>query len=292
MPRTYSLRPATSALYDNFDVKQYRLSNMRLFSVHNKKPEKNPENPEEDLWTSTCYVIKFDEGAVVIDPGFTNIDETEKIVTSVSGGFQKCHVLLTHGHFDHLYGAARILRGGGKVFIHKDDRTYIEGLSTDPEENKQLARRIAAVRWGAWKPKLKYDFIRDEEELRHLQDSTVLLTERTGHADIKGSRISYYNDRGHTLGHTIYFFNGLIFAGDLVVQGDGEWGWYLNSMYGKGDDEGDEENKRDLQKIKKACRESLDLVVNHTKFNYIALGHGGILSQAEIKKIAEKIMKE
>ena len=62
---------------------------------------------------ANCYIVSDDEGvAVAIDPG----GEPERLAEVVSReGLRLTHVLLTHGHFDHLAGAARLAELTGAI---------------------------------------------------------------------------------------------------------------------------------------------------------------------------------
>ena len=51
---------------------------------------------------SNCYLISTENAAVVIDPGFDNIDVTNFLKNARD---KERLILLTHGHFDHISGA-------------------------------------------------------------------------------------------------------------------------------------------------------------------------------------------
>lgn len=65
-----------------------------------------------------CYVIEILGKAIVIDPGI----RTEKIVETIKKENVKPEfVLLTHGHFDHIYSAKALQDMGAKVYISEID---------------------------------------------------------------------------------------------------------------------------------------------------------------------------
>lgn len=65
-----------------------------------------------------CYVIEKDGKAIVIDPGI----RTEKIIETIKKENVKPEfVLLTHGHFDHIYSAKALQDMGAKVYISEID---------------------------------------------------------------------------------------------------------------------------------------------------------------------------
>ncbi len=66
-----------------------------------------------------CYVLANDQAkAIVIDPGI----RTNKILEEINKRNLKVEfVLLTHGHFDHIYSAKALQDQGAKVFISEID---------------------------------------------------------------------------------------------------------------------------------------------------------------------------
>lgn len=66
-----------------------------------------------------CYVLaKPDARAIVIDPGI----RTEKIFETIEKENLKVEaVLLTHGHFDHIYSVKAFQNKGAKIFISEID---------------------------------------------------------------------------------------------------------------------------------------------------------------------------
>lgn len=66
-----------------------------------------------------CYVLaREDKTAIVIDPGI----DKEKILNEIDKEkLNVKYVLLTHGHFDHIYSAKALKDRGAKVFITEVD---------------------------------------------------------------------------------------------------------------------------------------------------------------------------
>lgn len=84
-----------------------------------------PFNPFEEntlvLWDSTG------EGAVV-DPGCMTPDETESLKGFIRANkISPKMILLTHGHFDHIYGVPALVKEYGiPVYMSPDDKVMVE----------------------------------------------------------------------------------------------------------------------------------------------------------------------
>ncbi|MCQ2160274.1 MAG: MBL fold metallo-hydrolase [Bacteroidales bacterium] len=59
---------------------------------------------------ANCYLIwNGTPETVIIDPGFSNQEEKDRLYSFIeSKGLKPAAVVLTHGHFDHVYGAYRL----------------------------------------------------------------------------------------------------------------------------------------------------------------------------------------
>ncbi len=65
-----------------------------------------------------CYILKLDGKVFVIDPGL----DTELILSTLEKKrLHADYVLLTHGHFDHIYSANKLKQLGAKVYITEVD---------------------------------------------------------------------------------------------------------------------------------------------------------------------------
>jgi glyoxylase-like metal-dependent hydrolase (beta-lactamase superfamily II) len=73
------------------------------------------------------YVLACDDTreAVIIDPG----DEVDELLRVVSDGkLDVRHILLTHGHVDHVSGVAKAKAAtGGSIVLHRDDLFLYDG---------------------------------------------------------------------------------------------------------------------------------------------------------------------
>jgi glyoxylase-like metal-dependent hydrolase (beta-lactamase superfamily II) len=96
-------------------------------------------------YQTNCYILGYREtgDAVVIDPG----DDVFRIIREISDlKLQIRHILITHGHIDHVGGAAEVKRiTGAPVLIHARDAA---GLGFPPDGYLQEGMQITL---GAYK---------------------------------------------------------------------------------------------------------------------------------------------
>lgn len=138
--------------------------------------------------SENAYLI-YDENRIgaVIDPG----EQPEKIINEVNArGIDVTHILLTHGHFDHISCTDEIKEKlGAKVCIYEDDAICLG----DPEYN--LSGRFT-------------------DELR-LTAADIILKDgdelKVGSMDIK-----VLHTPGHSKGSCSYIIDNYIFSGDTL----------------------------------------------------------------------------
>jgi len=147
------------------------------------------------VFQSNTYVLaaRAGEGAVVIDPGQ---DANERIAERLAAhGLRLEAVLLTHGHIDHIWDAARVADGAGvPAYIHPEDLYMLN----DPG--------AALGRMGLD----KFD-VGVPSDVRHLSDDDVL--------NFGGVNLKVRHTPGHTPGHCVFITDGILFSGDLIFQG-------------------------------------------------------------------------
>ncbi len=136
-----------------------------------------------------CYII-FNEDikkAVLIDPG----GSAEKILHNIEKNRLKItHILLTHGHFDHI-GALKELKDatGAKICIHALDAPML----TDPSKNLSFITDLPVYAPPA-------DIL--------LNDGDII---KTG-----GMEITVIHTPGHSEGSVCYIIDGALFTGDTL----------------------------------------------------------------------------
>jgi hydroxyacylglutathione hydrolase len=141
-------------------------------------------------WKGNCYLVKHLPSGeqVLIDPG----DDPEIIVQAVlDGGANLRHVLLTHGHHDHVSAVAPLCRRFRlPCNLHKGDLRLLHHAPT-------YALRFAGKQVEPAEP---FRIFEDESEFQFGQQ-----------------RIEVINTPGHTYGSVCYYFGNFIFTGDTLL---------------------------------------------------------------------------
>ena len=78
----------------------------------------------------TCIVWDSDNNAVIIDPGFIGKEESESFLEFISSNSLKpLAILLTHAHFDHIYGVKTCIEQFSiPVYMHPQDKVIIDDV--------------------------------------------------------------------------------------------------------------------------------------------------------------------
>jgi hydroxyacylglutathione hydrolase len=134
-----------------------------------------------------CYVASYEAGkAVVIDPGF----EAGRILRACKGT-EVTHILITHGHYDHICAVDEVRSAtGAKVVIHKDDLPLYSNA-------KEIAFSFG-------------------EDCVSLRPPDMLLEKEGGIPDIP---VSFLHTPGHSPGGVVYIMGGFLFSGDTLFAG-------------------------------------------------------------------------
>jgi len=148
---------------------------------------------------TTCSVVSPDGGGrcVIVDPGMTTASEQEKLCQYLSGaGLIPEAILLTHGHFDHIFGVAALLDryAGLPVYMHPAER-----------KNVRIAPSYACYIEGC--------DIRNDFPTVDIADGQTL--------SLAGLSIQVIATPGHAPGGVCYYFpeDGLLLSGDTLFAG-------------------------------------------------------------------------
>lgn len=128
--------------------------------------------------------------AICLDPG----EDAQILKEAITDrGLKLEKILLTHGHFDHIYGVAGLAQeSGAEVFLHQDDLFMLNNLS-----ETALYYGFSQIQ----KPKI--DQTLGGEEV----------------IDFAGKQIKVLHTPGHSPGSVTYSIDKHLFVGDLIFSG-------------------------------------------------------------------------
>ncbi|SFT96586.1 Glyoxylase, beta-lactamase superfamily II [Actinopolyspora lacussalsi subsp. righensis] len=147
---------------------------------------------------ANCYVLAPHEGGdcVVVDPGQDAVEPVRKQLDE--HGLTPVGVLLTHGHFDHVFSAGELCESYGiPAWLHPEDRYMLAdpGAALGPE-GSQLFEGVS---------------VNVPEDVRELSGDTVL--------NLAGMEFDVRPAPGHT-GGSVLFGTGTAEGGRLLLTGD------------------------------------------------------------------------
>jgi hydroxyacylglutathione hydrolase len=136
-----------------------------------------------------CYIVFENNEAVVIDPG-----ADARVILSIieEKGLHLTHILLTHGHFDHIGAVGEIKRQTGALLcIHFDDSDMLKS----PDKNLSVF--------------LGGSYITDPADM-YLYDGQIIET--------GGMSIRVIATPGHTPGGVCFEMGDSLFTGDTLFR--------------------------------------------------------------------------
>jgi glyoxylase-like metal-dependent hydrolase (beta-lactamase superfamily II) len=143
-------------------------------------------------YTENTYVINEKKEAIIIDPGahFKEIDQYINEQDYIVKG-----ILLTHGHFDHLYSLEQTQAAYNcPVYIYNKERDFL----FDPSLNLSSTLHSPLI----FKNK-----------------SSVVLLEEDSIISLGNEKISVLHTPGHTRGSVCYRYKRFLFSGDTLFKG-------------------------------------------------------------------------
>lgn len=143
--------------------------------------------------TVNCYIISTDKNnAVIIDAGaeansiIKFVEENKLIVKAI---------VLTHGHFDHIWAVKAIKdKTGAKIYIHTSDGE----MMTDSVKN------LAAMF--------------EDTEIFAGVEADVLLNDGDI-IEVDEVKLKLMHTPGHSKGSSVYIMDDIIFSGDTLFNG-------------------------------------------------------------------------
>ena len=141
---------------------------------------------------TNCYFV-YEEGkneALVFDPA----DKGDYIYNGLKAkGFSVAAILLTHGHFDHIWGVDALKElSGAKVYAYEGEKEVCEDAAINVSQNTGRPCTVAAD-----------VYLKDEEKI-----------------SITGMTCTLIATPGHTKGSCCYFFEDdkILISGDTLFQ--------------------------------------------------------------------------
>lgn len=144
-------------------------------------------------FAANCYILKDEESgdALVVDPGV--YDKRFEAMLRQEGITKLRYILLTHGHFDHIFGVNKLKRSfGGEIVIHKDDEECLFN------EKKSLAY-----------------FFREGQN----KDKADICVSEGDELPFGNQTIKVMHTPGHTPGCVCYIIENMMFSGDTLFKG-------------------------------------------------------------------------
>ena len=248
-------------------------------------------SPENNVWSCACYVINTENSAIVIDPGYTRFERARELLKEK--GIDSGIILLTHGHWDHYYGAFDLLCNNGfsEMHVHEQDRRYIDDLvaliktgESTPEKVRAVSENLSALHNN--KLNLKLDFLPpNPDELNCFEDKVSYFDVDAFLFEHDGLRYSCQHDGSHTKGHVTYRIGRVLFAGDLVSMKKGKLQIEPRMDH---EEPGVARGKREIKN--RTITALRQIIKDRSLFDYVALGHGGIIRIGEfVEKTARYV---
>lgn len=140
---------------------------------------------------ANCYVLTDDvsKQAVVIDPGVPSDEVNVALI-----GYDLKYILLTHGHFDHIFGSASLkeLYPDAKLCIHKNDEICLNDRTYN----------LIGDDYSGFLPEMKADIILNDGDVISFGEVQLKVLHTPGHSE--GS-VCYVDE-----------LNKIIFSGDTL----------------------------------------------------------------------------
>ena len=142
---------------------------------------------------TNCYFIyqENEKKIIVVDPA----DKGDYLYNAFTeAGFEVAAILLTHAHFDHIWGCNKLRElSGAQVFAWEEEKEVCESAKLNVSEDAGRPYTVS-VDW----------YLRDREEIT-----------------IEGIKFKVIGTPGHTQGSCCYYFeqDNILVSGDTLFEG-------------------------------------------------------------------------
>lgn len=188
-------------------------------------------------FTSNCYIVHNGKDAFVVDP---SISEKKILKALNERELNLKGILLTHGHFDHVWRAQELREeSGAPLYVHKLD----DEMLTDADKN-------------AYRTFTGNDFTIEKADVL-LNDGDVLY--------LGDEKITVLHTPGHTKGSVCFDTGDSLLSGDTIfAEGFGRC-----DLYGG-----------DMVALKNSIKKLTEIAKNENRWLYSGHGEGSTLRQA------------
>ncbi len=159
---------------------------------------------------SNMFTILSSNEAIVFDP---NIDD-DLLVFFRENGIKKAHILLTHGHYDHISGVEWL-----KENIKSTVYCHVKCAERLANSKRPLSRLVALVlasedkKDGGHRYK---DFVKSYKPFTIVPD---IIFEGSGSLMLGNIELEFIHTPGHSEGSACYkLSDGMVFTGDTLLQ--------------------------------------------------------------------------
>lgn len=162
----------------------------KIYHIHGRAP----------LFCNTFLIITNQGHAVVIDPDAPAADY-QKLLDQENATLT--HILLTHGHHDHIGSVSELQKGGAQLWMNPNDRVMYP--------SRQQAERLFGVHYAGLYQELEDGSIGFRPDGLYEDGGKLVVDE-----------ISFQTifTPGHTKGSTCILCDGVMFSGDTLFCGD------------------------------------------------------------------------
>lgn len=143
---------------------------------------------------SNCFLIFNKSTAIIIDPGTQNHIELYEFIAEKNLKVEYC--IITHGHFDHVYGIEDIVsRYSPKCILSSESLNYVGDI-----------KKNLSVFYG--------------KQFSYQLENYIIVPEEGHIINWEGYELEFYYTKGHTASCISCKINNDVFVGDLMIKGE------------------------------------------------------------------------